>query len=385
MTKFVHLAGKIREVRKTLGLKQDEFAEKLGASRSIVARWESPLEKNRAIPKEEYLKKMADMTSRPWETLCWFMDEGVEPGRGYYYYPDGNRTLEPVFTDEEMSQIQDQMAEESGHDSKPNPIIESMVKTPHRLNDLYNFYQELNEKEKNQSSTPPVKSIPENENIPAGKVLLTSEDAIQSNASRNLGGLVIHARQSIGDIAGGRNYKKVDDEERLTHIVNEFTEERAIGLRTERDDRREEMEMFWSAVQYNLQDAEGIDDARAFFNKRISCGAIKQSIAYLDGRTLAAHSRIDPAMSPSMIRLRLNRYLADLFMAERIQNKSYKKLMLFYVIGSGQVDTTKLKEHYAELINSAQMLGVTVEFSCGAADTAKVFGKFIRDSMAERG
>lgn len=385
MAKFIHLAGKIQEVRKTLGLKQEEFAEKLGVTRSLVARWETPSEKNRSIPKEEHLKAIAAMTPRLWETLCWFMDDGVEPGRGFQYYPDGTRILEPIFTDDQMAELHAQMAEQAQHDANPSPMIAAMINEPKGLKALHYFYQDLNKKEQIQTPEPVQKGIPENENVPSGTVEILGASVNQRNSVNRLASMVVPRRESVGEIAGGPNYKKRDSEEQKTHISIDYAEQRSTGFRTEEDDRQAAMEIFWGAVQYNLQDAEHIEDARAYFHKRINCGVIKQSLPYFDGRTLAIYSRIDVELGLNIIRMRLNRYLGDLFMAERIQNKSYKKLILFYVIGSGQVDTDKLKSYFEEVINSAQMLGVTIEFTCGANHTAQVFGKFIRDARAERG
>jgi len=402
MPKLVNLAGKIRQTRVSLGLKQDEFAERLGTTRSLIARWESPLEKNRSIPKAEYLRKIADMTAVPWQTLCWFADDAVEAGRGCVYNPDGTRDIEPdAPSDDEIEEMVSSYQAYEKEREVAAPEIKALTEQDN-FKDLFAHYAHIAAEENKQEEIRKDAEKQIQASLPKGNPVsesmthnLKGNNSVQSNkiemippgrveiigsSSQADAGLMARRPVTLGDIAPGSNFRP-DQNETTTILLNSDSEqERRAGLRTQRDERRNELNRFWNAVQYVMQDIHKIDDAGSYWEKRFNRGDISQRLDYFDGQTMAEFKEIRPDNSTISFMLGLKSGLANLFIAERLANRSYKKLILFYCPSSGQIDAPELAKRFASHINSASMLGVTVQISCGMNETAETLAKFVREA-----
>ena len=73
-----NLGEKIRKIRVSTGMEQDQFAEKLGTTQSTVSRWE-----NGSKPGADFLRKIADMANTTIDRLLGIDDLAAHPSIRY--------------------------------------------------------------------------------------------------------------------------------------------------------------------------------------------------------------------------------------------------------------------------------------------------------------
>lgn len=378
MPKFTNLADKIRQVRNNLGMTQKQFSELIGVKRTLVARWESPQERLRTVPNEVVLRKIANQTASPWQTLCWFMDDAVTAERGFIYYPDGTRILEPELSEKEVDLMIERHQQEADKLSKPDPKIAELIDSPNGLSRLYDFYKDKTF-EKNIQAKP--NGIPDNENIPAGtRVTIRDGGPLNKEGTKYFRSeFIISAPRVLADIAPGRNFEKGKIKSKFPRLFDdELEQDRMMGGYDEEESRGKSLMKFWGAVQYDLETEESIYDTDVYFNKSFRRGEIRAFANYHDGRILAITRAIYPDTPASSLKYRVSNAMGQLFIAEKVLGKTFKKLILFYSPTPLLIDTEHLREQFKELVASAQTLGVTIEFTDGARQTARLLGSFIR-------
>ena len=135
MSQYVNLAGKIKSARKSLRLTQQELATRLSEvlgrpiSRGLIARWEGTSAGSRLDPSPEQLKALASLAQKPWEQFLWFVDDEIAAGRGVEYYPDGTRSADPAYSDDEVQAMyaEHQRDMERLDATPPDPWLQQMI------------------------------------------------------------------------------------------------------------------------------------------------------------------------------------------------------------------------------------------------------------------
>ena len=188
MTKFQHLSGKLRSIRKQLGLQQRQLADRLEpkVSQGLISQWEGNLVRSRPEPSAEHLRQIAEMTKTPWWTMCWFMDDAIDHALGVNYHQDGSRELGPNLTDAEEEAARSQFTAQDA--APPQGWLVEWQSDPSRAYDLRMHFAKM------PGGTPLVKS--DDEFSPSNP---TAGSTPWSTGARQ--SLVAKAPPTLGDIA----------------------------------------------------------------------------------------------------------------------------------------------------------------------------------------
>jgi transcriptional regulator with XRE-family HTH domain len=264
--RFQNLAAKIRSVRESLGLSQDELAEKFKRTRGAIAQWEME-DDRRTEPTNEQLFKLAHMTDRPLHTVLWFMNDSTDVNAHVEYEPDG--TIHLRYTNEDLAEIPDDIeemkkeweAEEEARRSGPGKDWVALVlEDPAALDAAYRFYQEIYPKTARKTRA-------------------------EKSASVGL-------------------------------IVREFEE------KDERTLFQSRSQMFVTTVLHFLSFLN--PDSVGANNKSLGKGSIRLNADYWDGRALIQFAFSRAAEK----RLNINDQLGHLFVMERMIGRSVKKMLV---------------------------------------------------------
>lgn len=371
MSDFVNLAGKIRDLRKNLGMLQGEFAEELRVHRSKVARWESSLIKNRSTPSYDELCRLAKLAPRFWEAMFWFLDDQVPASVVVEYTTDGERRVGP---DENGNPLYGVLSLARPSSEKLADIrFERLLRTEHGQKDLRDHFAKrpLPEELQKNTSDPDKKYTSFEVTIPADAYqALRQLGASNEKISNHL--LKDRLKRVLAGMAPG---EKVPPPEEIFKIDFRPDSKSEFLAR-----RQNELDSFHHVLKWNLMETTGLNDIDKYFNKVASAGPIKQNVDFCDGRVLIELMIIQPATIFSFMKTHLMEAIGKLLMFERIHNKTYKKCILFTSYRAHELDPIKLRELLQDLISAAKTLGVTVEIACGATATVKAMTDFIKNS-----
>ena len=346
MESFKNLAPKIRSLRKKLGKKQEDLAEDLGVSRSLVALWESNLLKNRVTPSGEKLIALSKLTKQPWHTMCWLMDDEIDSSTGVEYFPDGSKVVEPKFSDED---IQGFMAEDLARQNEPpSGEIEKLINDP---DNVFKLRQLLSQSALRKRTT---------------------AESEKTTAAAQSSGLIVRALPTIWSIAGIESKKPSNrffvQPEGMTY------DDYLHYIEIEEKDR---WDNFRGGLKYYLNSEQQIENANSFFEHVAEGGAIKARVDYFDTKNVFGFIVAEPSKEVGAIRRALTSQLSKLFLFEKIKGKTYRKKIIIYTI-EDLYNEFKLKEVFLDLINSAGALGVSVDVCCGPQKVAESMSRLIK-------
>lgn len=413
MPKLINVAGKIKDTRKRLGLTQKDFilavSKKLHLSKplndSLASQWESNL-KNRANPTDEQLAAIAELTSRPWETMWWFMRDDIDNKRGYELYPDGSFTIAPPdMSPEQEEELLAGMAAE--HKAKYSaPIAENLLAWRSEPSTMWSLYEppepaaispqqralgiagllpgtpckscgyknpDLTKFCTNCGNTTQTEGI--------GGLLSTRVAAIGGDfhepASMVIGGLShIKAQKIIGaqPRQGGLNALRgpvIADFVDFPPLPPSRTQTSAEESAREYD--FENRENFWSAVKFFASNDYFIPTEH--FNQKIQTGAISLHVNYFDGDRAIQVMTIHRNYMVNMLRRNLQTKMMELCFIDRMKKRTSKKLILVSTFEKG-LNLKPLNEYFDDLIHSSELLGVQVRFVSGPLEAADNIASF---------
>ena len=399
--KFNNLHGKIKSVRKRLGMTQKEFVIEISKqlnlekplSEPLASQWESNLSSKRTTPTAKQLAIMADLSeksgSRKWETMAWFMLDEIPASRGIAIHQDGTYDLEPEWdlSEEDIEQMQNQheALQEALYNTPPDPILTEWYDNPEKIFDLRDklFHpQNASVKSKNVTvkldgvaakasvgdvTSNSVKHKTANENkdaVPDGQTRL--KDLTNPEVINNL---IARRPRCVEDVV-------VFSEKQNVFINTEAEKARLSGELTEYDDYQKKTSRFWEVVKYSLEDDHGILDPDTFFSQQIPCGEIKQAVGYFDGNTAIQFLSTIRTSSLTLLKLKIKEKMGELILVDRIRNRTSKKMVLLYLLDKN-LDLTKLNDELKGYIQSAHTLGVTVKIASGHDQTAATIADFV--------
>lgn len=397
--KFNNLHGKIKSVRKRLGMTQKEFikeiADRLDRSLSepLASQWESNLPNKRTTPTPKQLAIMAELSeksgSRKWETMAWFMLDEVPATTGVEIHPDGTYDLEPTWemTEEDLEEMQKQhdAEREAYYNTPPDSSLTEWYDNPEKIYELRNklFHPQSGvTKHKNVAvkldgveakgsvgdvTSNSVKHKTANENkdaVPDGQSRI--KDMVDSGVVNHL---IARRPRCVEDVV-------VFSEKQNVFINTEAEKARLSGELTEYDDYQKKTSRFWEVVKYSLEDDHGILDPDTFFNQQIPCGEIKQAVGYFDGNTAIQFLSTIRTSSLTLLKLKIKEKMGELILVDRIRNRTSKKMVLLYLLDKN-LDLTKLNDELKGYIQSAHTLGVTVKIASGHDQTAATIADFV--------
>jgi hypothetical protein len=374
----------------------DELTAKSGrpVSRGLIARWESNLERSRATPHPDHLIALANMTESPWQTLFWFMDDEVPATRGVEYRPDGTRILEPNWSDEEVEGFFSALS--TSKNEKPDEKFAEMVDTPSGLEKLRKHFARMASEEKlasaredfgdlDDSGEEPRKVRP---NLPEGRVVIPKSDkgATSVRVAR-----FSERGTSIGEgaLPGPINFTITDTNAPTTGISNEAGRERLAYF----SERRRKQELFWGAVQWQLEEEFGVPDVADKFFIGISSGIINVKVGFFDNKYLVQFVRLfrdfsldenfkelptAESIDRPFVRMELTNNLAQMVLAEKIKGKTYKKLILGYGMKNRAMSEPLLRQ-FQSWEPSLKLIGVSLDIATGSYAVAKALNDFFRE------
>ena len=361
MTKFQHLSGKLRSVREQLGLQQRQLADRLEpkVSQGLISQWESNLVRSRPEPSAEHLRQIAEMTKTPWWTMCWFMDDAIDQAMSVNYHQDGSREMGPNLTDAEVDAARSQFTAQDA--APPQGWLVEWQSDPSRAYDLRGHFAKMPWSEDKFSLWPTLGSA------------LRSTGAHQS--------LVAKAPPTLGDIAPKADFGPPESSD----VGYEAASYQGSGdqQEDEEEDERVKRQRFWEAVKYYLGEDSGAPVRDALFNRTVSSGDIKQNVGYFEPDCAIQFLPATHKTYASTVKRRLREILGELFLIEKMQRRSVKKLILCYLTNH-DLNSEQISTHFAEYVNSAQLLGVTVQFTSGPQATASAIADFIKKSADSR-
>jgi transcriptional regulator with XRE-family HTH domain len=423
MPKLINVAGKIKDTRKRLGMTQKDFilavSKKLYLSTplndSLASQWESNL-KNRANPTDEQLAAIAELTSRPWETMWWFMRDDIDHKRGYELYPDGQFTIAPpdMSPDQEEELLASMAAENKEKYSSPIAgKLTAWMKEPSTMWALYE---------------PPEQPIINTQQRALGiagllpsalckrcgyKNLLTANycaDCANPLHTEGIVGLlsdkaanVFKEQVSKATIGGGFHDPKLStiggtNETPLQQLSR--ASQKRLGLTVSRgpvvsdyvdfpplppprpntnkyetaeDFDYENDKNFWAAVKFFATNDHFINTE--YFNQKIQAGAISQTVSYFDGDRAIQLLYIHRDTEMRTLRRSLQNKMMELIFIDRMKKRTSKKMILISLYEKG-LKLNALDKHLDEIIHSAELLGVQVRFASGPLEVAESIATF---------
>jgi transcriptional regulator with XRE-family HTH domain len=411
MPKLINVAGKIKDTRKRLGLTQKDFilavSKKLNLStplnESLASQWESNL-KNRANPTDEQLAAIAELTSRPWDTMWWFMRDDIDHKRGYELYPDGQFTIAPpdMLPEQEEELLAGMAAEHKARYSAP--IANKLLAWKTEPSTMWSLYE------------PPEQPIINSQQRALGIAGLIPGTPCKSCGYKNpdlkkfcancgnqllsegIGGLLSSSAFAIG----GKSHKP----ESMTigapvknallskaplkrsglfvsrgPIVADLVDFPALPparpntneFETAEDYDIEVGKNFWAAVKFFASNDCFIPTEH--FNQKIQTGAISQHVNYFDGDRAIQVITIHRHTEMRTLRRSIQNKMMELCFIDRMKKRTSKKLILISTFEKG-LKLLKLEENLDELIHSSELLGVHVRFASGPLEVAEGIAAF---------
>ena len=411
MPKLINVAGKIKDTRKRLGLTQKDFilavSKKLHLSTplndSLASQWESNL-KNRANPTDEQLAAIAELTSRPWETMWWFMRDDIDHKRGYELYPDGQFTIAPPdMSPEQEEELLAGMAAEY-KEKYSAPIADKLLAWRAEPSTMWSLYEPPEQPIINSQQralgiagllpgTPCKKCGYKNPDLTRicahcrnqlhtegiGGLLSSNAIAIGGKShepeSMTIGGPVKNALLSSASLKRSGLFAS------RSPIVADLVEFRPLPparpntneFETDEDYDIEIGNNFWAAVKFFASNDHFIPTEH--FNQKIQTGAISQHVNYFDGDRAIQVITIHRNTEMRVLRRSLQNKMMELCFVDRMKKRTSKKLILVSTFEKG-LKLFPLEEKLDELIHSSELLGVQVRFASGPLEVAEGIATF---------
>lgn len=321
--RFQNLAAKIKAVRESLGMSQEELGERLKPKRTrgAIAQWEME-DDRRTEPTNEQLFQLAHMTDRPKHYLLWFMNDSTDVNTHIEYESDGTIHLrynqEDIATDEEIADMEAmkeewEREEEERRNGPGQGWVSLVLKDPSALEAAYRFYQDLYPK-----------------------------TAKKTSAER--------------DAAVGL-------------IVRQYTEQDERALFQSRS------KMFVTTVLHFLSFLD--PDSVGARDKSLGKGSIRLNADFWDGRSLVEFAFSRAAEK----RLNLNEKLGQLFIMEKMIGRNVKKMLVVCTDHPAPYASPMILED----VNSCRLMGVNllVAHVTNPQKAAEVVAAFLKTSPDE--
>lgn len=426
MPKLINVAGKIKDTRKRLGMTQKDFilavSKKLHLSTplndSLASQWESNL-KNRANPTDEQLAAIAELTSRPWDTMWWFMRDDIDHKRGYELYPDGQFTIAPpdMSPDQEEELLASMAADNKEKYSAPiADKLTAWLKDPSTMWTLYEPPETtiINTQQRALGIAGLLPGVPCKrcgyKNPDMTKFCANCGNTTQTEG---IGGLISRKVAAIGgdfhepesSTIGGSNAASDSANLASAEILNgtnqlaisRATQKRLYALKpptisdyvdfpplpsprtnTNKYETAEDFDIendknFWAAVKFFATNDHFINTE--YFNQKIQAGAISQTVSYFDGDRAIQVLYIHRNTEMRTLRRSLQNKMMELIFIDRMKKRTSKKMILISLYEKG-LKLNALDKHLDEIIHSAELLGVQVRFASGPLEVAESIATF---------
>lgn len=387
---------------------------------SLASQWESNL-KNRANPTDEQLAAIAELTSRPWETMWWFMRDDIDHKRGYELYPDGNFTIAPPdLSAEQEEELLAGMAAE--HKEKYSaPIADKLLAWRAEPSTMWSLYEPPEQPIINSQQRAlgiagllpgtPCKSCgyknPDMTKFCANCGNTTQTEGIGGLISRRvaaigggfyepesttIGGLnsaQVSAFLASNETPGSKNQLAISIANQKRNafvasrgpVVGDFvdfpkspmTHVQADEFDLENESHIERRNNFWAAVKFFASNDHFLSTDN--FNQKIQTGAISQTVSYFDGDRAVQVIAINRDTEIGACRRSLQTRMMELCFIDRMKKRTSKKLILVSTYEKGlNLDT--LVKRFEELIHSSELLGIQVHFASGPLEVAENIAAF---------
>jgi transcriptional regulator with XRE-family HTH domain len=416
MPKLINLAGKIKDTRKRLGMTQKQFifevSNKLYLSttlnESLASQWESNL-KNRAKPTDEQLAAIAQLTSRPWETMWWFMRDDIDQKRGYELYPNGKFTIVPPdLTPDQEEELLAQLAAEN-RAAYSEPIAKELTCWLKEPSTMWSLYHPPEPKpivpvERALGIAGLLPGTPckhcgyKNQQI----AIACGSCGAAIDATGIRGGLLSDTKPTNDQGSSDSLEKAVSDlnKDQKTllkrgglvvsrgPVASEFVEFPALPPSRPQtsehdfsvDAELENIKNFWSAIKFFANNDHYLSTEH--FNQRIQTGALSQYVHFFDGDRAIQVVSIDRTSEIRKLRKTLQTRMMELCFIDRMKKRTSKKMILVSTYEKG-LKLHRLEEHLAELIHSSELLGVQVQFASGPLEVAEKIASFGTQKASE--
>ena len=368
MVKYKNLHDKIKQTRETLGLKQKDFIVKISEmtghgdkpmTPGLVSQWES----GRTTPKPKQIAAIANLTIAPWWSMLWFMHDDLPADRGVDYRPDGSFTLAPDFSEAELDEMHKELRKLENEPVLPH-LIEWMEK-PETLIDLRLTMAKNDHLYKAGNANVHTALLTEDVKASDVSVALTGVSAnsfggpltwMADQAADNVNALIARRSPCVGDLLAFK--------EKQAPTSPEGQRARGTGMQDRATDFVSRHEKFQGVMQYFLEEDCQISDVDHATNKIISTGAIKVRVSFHLHGVSVQIIMLHESMPLGVMGMRLKDKLAELVLVDRMQNRAAKKMIMFCSYEK-DIDMEPLRERFDQHVQSAALLGVSVEFASG--------------------
>jgi transcriptional regulator with XRE-family HTH domain len=415
MPKLINVAGKIKDTRKRLGMTQKEFilnvSKQLNLNSplnvSLASQWESSL-KNRANPTDAQLAAIALLTSRPWETMWWFMRDDIDHIRGFVLYPNGQFSIAPPdLSPEQEEELHTGLA--TNLKTSPNePISKELIAWIKEPSEMWTLYVPLNEDRKPSNSH---KKKLRDSVVNQGEICQSCEfrnhkfvkfctqcgELMDSKRSDESGLINLifppkNSEDSVSIVIGDGNYSSQKNESNslpnrtgfqvsqgleVGDLVNfpalSISQYQSSNAGLQKDDNNEHLTNFWSAIKFFATDDHAIPIDH--FNQRIQAGAISQLVNYFDGERAIQVVIIRRNLELRTLRKSLQTKMMELCFIDRMKKRTSKKLIVVSSLEKG-LNLDPLTQNLGELIRSSELLGVAIQFTSGPLQVAECIAAF---------
>ena len=372
---------------------------------SLASQWESNL-KNRASPDDKQLAAIAELTSRPWETIWWFMRDDIDYKRGYELYPNGESTIAPPdLTPEEEEELLCQLAAEhkAAHSEPIATKLTSWMQEPSTMWSLYHPPEPktISPLDSGIGSLLP-KSPCKNCGYKNHDYAISCGNCGSAIKTTGIGGLLSGEPLSADQRSNSPLSTDISDLNKnqnalLKHrsffvsrgpVVADYVEfpelppsrQQTSELDFFEDAELENHNNFWSAVKFFAANDHYL--SAEHFNQRIQTGAISQHVNYFDGERAIQVTLIRRNTELKALRRGLQTRIMELCFIDRMKKRTSKKLILVSTYEKG-LKPYRLEEHLDELIHSSELLGVQIQFASGPLDLAKKIADFGTQKASE--
>lgn len=310
--KFINLSAKIKMVRESLGLSQEELGLRLTPKRTrgAVAQWEME-DDRRTEPSMEQLHQIAHMTDRPRHYISFFLHDAIAAHTYVEYYQDGAVRLmhaEDEPDEEEMHRLfeEHQKEEDEIMNGPAQGWIAIVEKDPKAMEAGFRYYREL---------YPP-----------------------ETKTARS-----VSAKPFFDDpIEEGLKPAPVNLHDAVDGILRKSQEEDNLKLFSSR------AHMFQISVRHFLSFYR--PEADRFHEARLGKGSIRVAPYFWDGRTLIEFK----ASRMAEKRLRIEESLAQIFLMEKLIGRAVRKMLVVCSDHPAPNSSPLILED----VNSCKMMGV---------------------------
>jgi transcriptional regulator with XRE-family HTH domain len=381
-----NLSEKIKSTRKSLKLTQQEFCNRLSEalkrpiSRGLVARWEGTSAGSRIIPSIQQLKAIAGLTQKPWEQFLWFMDDEAPANRGFMYHPDGTRLLEPLFPDDQIQAMYDDLRLSS--EASPEPWLAELIESDD-VQGLVAHFKKINEKEKSEGiKSKDTKLDFEAEQNMRREQLARRQKSNENSAENSPGARITPVLNTFADIGAGFMVSPLDSGARdMFALLQKSTNEENPSERVEKRERFEQV------VQWKLENDFGLEKTLRYFQPTVIFGTLRMRPSYFDGESLIQIQALRASYSYRILGMRLKDALGSFFTIEKMQRRVFKKLLIIATYES-QIEGHKLYSSKIESVFASEVevfgeLGVSIKFACGPEETAAIMAHWITTPRSE--